>query len=92
MIKSFKCKETKRIFDREGSIKFRNIEKVVLRKLLLIAGAGRIQDLKIPPANHLEKLSGNRKGQYSIRVNDQFRICFIWDDGHAYSVEVVDYH
>ena len=63
-----------------------------MRKLLLIEGAMVLEDLRIPPANRLEKLKGNRAGQYSIRINDQWRICFEWRDGHAYKVEIVDYH
>jgi len=65
---------------------------MVLRKLLVLDAAGRLADLRVPPANRLEKLSGDRRGQHSIRINDQWRICFRWRDGHAYDVEVVDYH
>ncbi len=92
VIKSFKCQETARIFRREHSGKFGRIEKVALRKLLLLEGSDRIDDLRIPPANRLEKLRGDREGQYSIRINDQWRICFIWKEGSAFEVEIVDYH
>lgn len=80
------------MFKRTGSKRFANIRKVALRKLLLVEGAGRLEDLKIPPANRLEKLYGNRTGQHSIRINDQWRICFKWIDGSACEVEIVDYH
>lgn len=69
-----------------------HIETVVMRKLAMIHRAARLDDLQIPPANRLETLKGGRSGQYSIRVNDQFRICFVWKDGDAYDVEIVDYH
>ena len=93
MIKSFKSKETQKIFKREVSKKLPfDIQKVAYRKLLMIEAALTIEDLKIPPANRLEKLSGNREGQYSIRINKQYRICFKWQNGYAYEVEIVDYH
>ncbi len=93
MIKSFKSKETQKIFKREVSKKLPfDIQKVAYRKLLMIEAALAIEDLKIPPANRLEKLSGNREGQYSIRINKQYRICFKWQNGYAYEVEIVDYH
>jgi len=92
MIKSFKCKETAKIFGREHSKRFGTFEKVALRKLLLLEGAGRVDDLKIPPGNRLEKLHGNRVGQYSVRINSQWRICFRWEDGNVIDVEIVDYH
>ncbi len=93
MIKSFKCKETKKIFERTFSKKLpHDIQPIVYRKLLMIDSAMDVEDLKIPPANRLEKLSGDRKGQYSIRVNKQFRICFVWRDGYAEDVELTDYH
>ena len=92
MIKTFKCKETKKIFRREYSRKLPyNIQRVALRKLRMIDRSETLNDLKIPPANVLEKLSGNRKGQYSIRINDQWRICFCWTDRNALEVEIVDY-
>lgn len=93
MIKTFKCKETEKIFRREYSRKLpHNIQRAAFRKLRMIDRSATLADLKIPPANMLEKLSGERKGQYSIRINDQWRICFDWVDNNALRVEVVDYH
>ena len=93
MIKSFRCKETEKIFNRERSRKLpQKIQRIAMRKLWMIDAATIINDLKIPPANHLEKLKGSRKGQSSIRINKQWRICFNWRSGCAYQVEIVDYH
>ncbi|MFZ3065211.1 MAG: type II toxin-antitoxin system RelE/ParE family toxin [Nitrospirota bacterium] len=93
MIKSFKNRETEKIYSREVSKKLpTDVQQVALRKLRMINNAKNINDLRIPPANRLEKLSGNREGQYSIRINDQWRICFIWQDGDAHNVEITDYH
>ncbi len=93
MIKSFKDDEANKIYLRERSRKLPpDIQQVALRKLRMINNAKSISDLRIPPANRLEKLSGNRAGQYSIRINDQWRICFIWKDGDAADVEIADYH
>jgi len=93
MIKSFRDKETEKIFDREGSRKLpQNIQRTALLKLDVIDAADELQDLRIPPGNKLGKLSGNRAGQYSIRINNQWRICFRWSEGDAYDVEIVDYH
>lgn len=93
MIKSFKSKETAKIFNREYSPKLPpDIQRTALRKLWMIDAAQNIQDLRVPPANRLEKLKGNRRGQHSIRINDQWRICFLWHRGDAYEVEIVDYH
>ena len=93
MIKSFKGSETEKIYSRERSRKLPpDIQQVALRKLRMINNAKSITDLRIPPANRLEKLSGNRAGQYSIRINDQWRICFSWKDGDAVDVEITDYH
>ncbi|NUM56720.1 MAG: type II toxin-antitoxin system RelE/ParE family toxin [Candidatus Hydrogenedentes bacterium] len=93
MIRTFKCKDTEKIFRRDGSRKFPPaIQQAAFRKLRMLHRSVSVNDLRIPPANHLEKLSGNREGQYSIRINDQWRICFEWRDGHAYYVEIVDYH
>ncbi len=93
MIKSFKDKETEKAYTREGSRKLPgDVQQVALRKLRMINNAKNINDLRVPPANRLEKLSGNRKGQYSIRVNDQWRVCFTWKAGDAHEVEIVDYH
>ena len=93
MLKSFRCKETEKIFLRQRSARFpTNIYRIALRKLLLLDAAEKIEDLRIPPGNRLEKLTGNRQGQESIRINDQWRICFRWSEGDAYEVEIVDYH
>ena len=92
MIKGFCCKETEKVFLRKVSRKFSTIRRIALRKLLVLDASGALADLRVPPANRLEKLSRDRKGQYSIRVNDQWRICFRWRNGHAYDVEIVDYH
>ena len=93
MIKSFKCKEAQKIFAREYSLKLPPlIQRVAMRKLWMVAAADSINDLRIPPANHLEKLKGKRKGQHSIRINDQWRICFKWHQQDAYEVEIVDFH
>jgi len=93
MIRSFKSKETEKIFNRQRSRKLpQNIQQVALRKLRMLNRATSLQDLRVPPANRLEKLSGNRVGQHSIRVNDQWRVCFEWQDGDAHNVEIVDYH
>ena len=93
MIRSFRCKDTERIFNRLHSRKFpQNIQQVALRKLRMLNRSLTLQDLRIPPANRLEKLYGDRANQYSIRINDQWRICFEWRDGDALNVEIVDYH
>jgi proteic killer suppression protein len=93
MIKSFASKETEKLFKREFTRKIpKSIHQIARRKLEILDAAERIQDLRIPPANRLEKLSGKRSGQYSIRINDQWRICFLWRDGDAHNVEIVDYH
>jgi len=93
MIKSFKCKETEKIFYREYSKKLpHNIQKAAFRKLRMIDRSKTLNDLKVPPANRLEMLSGKRKGQYSIRINDRWRICFKWIDNNALEVEITDYH
>jgi proteic killer suppression protein len=93
MIQSFKCKETEKIWNQEYSKKFsEDIQRIALRKLFMIQRAKELKDLMIPPANRLEKLKGDRKDQYSIRINDQYRICFHWEDSNAYDVEIVDYH
>jgi len=93
MIRGFRDKETASLFQRElvRSLPL-DIQRVALRKLWMIDAAHDLADLKIPPANHLEKLKGTRRGQYSIRINDQWRICFQWDQGNARDVEITDYH
>jgi proteic killer suppression protein len=93
VIKTFKCAETYKIWKGEVSKKIaQNIQNTVRRKLRMMNNAYNINDLRIPPANHLEKLKGNRKNQYSIKVNDQFRICFEFQDGNCFNIETVDYH
>ena len=93
MIQSFKDKEAEKIFRRQRSRKLPgDIQQAALRKLRMLNRALNITDLQVPPANRLEKLKGNRKDQYSIRINDQWRICFRWQNGDAYNVEIVDYH
>lgn len=93
MIKSFACKETEKLFNRDFARKLpQSIHQIARQKLEILDATEVIQDLRIPLSNHLEKLSGDRKGQYSIRINKQWRICFEWHDGNAYKVEIVDYH
>lgn len=93
MIKSFKCKETMKIFNGQFSKKIpTEIHRRALIKLHMIDTAEDINDLRIPPANFLEQLQGNRLGYYSIRINQQYRICFKWFDNNAYNIEIVDYH
>jgi proteic killer suppression protein len=93
MIRSFADKHTERLFAREKVKAFAaNLQRVALRKLLLLDAAESLADLRVPPGNRLEKLAGDREGQYSIRINDQWRICFRWTDGDAHDVEIVDYH
>jgi len=93
MIKSFKCKETKKIFNRIYSKNWsKEIQNIAFKKLRMLNNSKSLTDLKIPPSNRLEKLKGNRKGQYSIRINDQWRICFTWQHPDAYNVQIVDYH
>ncbi|MBE0427837.1 MAG: type II toxin-antitoxin system RelE/ParE family toxin [Nitrospirae bacterium] len=93
MIKSFRDRETEKVYGRERSVKLpSDIQQIALRKLRMINNAQNINDLRIPPSNRPEKLSGDRAGQYSIRINDQWRICFVWKDNNAYYVEITDYH
>jgi proteic killer suppression protein len=93
MIQSFRDKETRRINERiRSSVLPNDIQQIAHRKLRMINNAQNLNDLRIPPANRLEKLYGKRVGQYSIRINQQWRICFEWRDGNAYNVEIVDYH
>ena len=93
MIRTFGDKETERLFQRESVKKFPPpIRRTALRKLLLLDAAESLDDLRVPPGNRLEKLRGDREGQHSVRVNDQWRVCFRWEAGDAYEVEVTDYH
>ena len=92
MIRSFKSAATGRLFADEDVPRFRGIERQARRKLLVLNAAGALDDLRSPPGNRLKALKGERGGQYSIRINDQWRICFVWRDGGAEDVEIVDYH
>jgi len=93
MIKGFRDKETEKIWNGRVSRRFsRDIQKIARRKLRMVNNAQSLLDLQIPPANRLEPLKGRRKGQHSIRINDQWRICFTWKRGDAFNVEIVDYH
>jgi proteic killer suppression protein len=92
MIRSFRCRDTERLANDELVRRFRSIERVARRKLELLASAVDLHDLRSPPGNHLEALKGDRVGQHSIRINDQWRITFTWRDGAAWEVEIVDYH
>jgi proteic killer suppression protein len=92
VIKSFRSQETEKLHKRDPVRRFKSIERVALRKLRQLNAAIRLSDLASPPGNHLEALRGDRDGQHSIRINDQWRICFIWRDGDACEVEITDYH
>ncbi len=93
MVISFKSKETEKVWEGEFSKKLpTNIQKIARRKLRMLNNSNTLNDLKIPPANMLESLKGARKGQFSIRINNQWRICFEFNEGNCYNVEIVDYH
>lgn len=92
MIKSFKCRDTEAMFNGQRMERFSSIQSVAMRKLAILNVAGRIEDLRVPPGNRLEALRGNRQGQWSVRINDQWRICFRFEAGNAFDVEIVDYH
>lgn len=92
MIHSFLCAETEALFGSQAVPRFKNIERVARRKLLQLHAVTALLSLRIPPGNHLEALKDDRKGQHSIRINDQWRICFVWQDNGADQVEIVDYH
>ncbi|MBI5632265.1 MAG: type II toxin-antitoxin system RelE/ParE family toxin [Nitrospirae bacterium] len=92
MIRSFRDARTEKLFNDLDVPGFRSFERVARRKLLYLHQAKRLEDLRVPPGNRLEALRGDRKGQYSIRINDQWRICFYWKDGDACDVEITDYH
>jgi proteic killer suppression protein len=93
MIKSFRDAETEKVFNRRFSRRLPNdVQAAALRKLRMLANAHDVIDLRSPPGNRLERLAGDRAGQYSIRINDQWRVCFVWKDGDAHEVEICDYH
>ncbi|MBB35616.1 MAG: hypothetical protein CME88_05835 [Hirschia sp.] len=92
MIQSFACRETGALFNRERSRRFHQIERVARRKLAMLHAAHALDDLRSPPGNRLEALRGDRAGQHSIRINDQYRICFVWTQAGPENVEIVDYH
>lgn len=93
MIKSFNCRESEKIFHGQRSKKFpTDIQRRAFQKLVMLDAAESVEDLRVPPSNMLETLSGNRKGQWSIRVNHKYRICFVWDENSAHNVEIVEYH
>lgn len=93
MIKSFKSKETEKVFHRQYSKKLpQDIQEITFRKLRMLNRAQTLNDLRVPPGNRLEALKGDRAGQFSIRINDQRKICFLWEENFKYDVEIVDYH
>ncbi|WP_395683678.1 type II toxin-antitoxin system RelE/ParE family toxin [Dokdonella sp.] len=92
MIRNFADKESRALFEGKRVRRWQAIEASAMRKLAMLNRAAKLEDLKIPPANRLEALRGNRTGKYSIRINDQYRICFVWKQGDAFDVEIVDYH
>jgi toxin HigB-1 len=92
VIKSFKTEDTERLFNEERVRRWQSIERVARRKLYMVHAAKRLEDLRVPPGNRLEKLLNDRQGQHSIRVNDQYRVCFKWKEGDAFNVEITDNH
>ena len=93
MIKSFRGADTQKVFERQRVRRWQlSLQRAALRKLLVLDAAEDLRDLRVPPGNRLEKLAGHRAGEYSIRINDQWRICFVWRQGDAYEVEIADYH
>ena len=92
MISSFKCKDTQELYETGENRRFASIARVALRKLDMLAAATMVETLRVPPGNRLEQLRGNRAGQWSVRINDQWRVCFSWSGTGAENVEIVDYH
>lgn len=92
MLQTFRCAQTEALFNGRRVARFANIEAVALRKLQQLHAATALEFLRVPPGNRLEALSGDRQGQHSIRINEQWRVCFVWREGHAHDVEIVDYH
>ena len=93
MIRTFSDKRTREVFERNYVKAFSpDLQRSALRKLEILNAALTLEDLRVPPGNRLEKLSGDREGEYSIRINDQYRICFVWKEGNAYDVEITDYY
>ncbi len=92
MIKTFKCKNTEKLFDDDDIKKFRSISRTARLKLEVLNAAVSLNSLRVPPGNRLEQLKGDRKGQHNIRINNQWRVCFVWKDENAFDVEIVDYH
>ena len=92
MISSFKCKDTQELYETGMNRRFASVARVALRKLDMLAAAATVETLRVPPGNRLEQLQGDRSGQWSIRVNDQWRVCFCWSGANAENVEIVDYH
>jgi proteic killer suppression protein len=92
VIRNFRCKDTEALFADRPVSRFRDFERTARRKLALLNQARKLQDLRNPPGNKLEALLGNREGQFSIRINDKWRLCFRWEDGDVFDVEIVDYH
>jgi len=92
MIKSFRCRDTEKLFNDVDVQKFRGINRAARMKLEILNAAVSLNSLRVPPGNRLEQLQGERKGQHSIRINNRWRLCFVWEDGNATEVEIVDYH
>ena len=92
VIRTFADRDTERLYHRESVSRFRAFERIALRKLRMVDAAVNLADLRSPPGNRLEKLKGDREGQWSIRINDQWRVCFSWEGGDAFDVEIADYH
>ena len=92
MISSFKCKDTQELYETGMNRRFASVARLALRKLDMLAAATTVETLRVPPGNRLEQLQGDRSGQWSIRVNDQWRVCFCWSGANAENVEIVDYH